>query len=154
MSEVTLYRNAHGVHRRRALCVRNPGRMPGACVCCMLMFLCFFDINPTHKGGHVTKHRSFPQHWSSPPSHLPIPWTLCTQPRSALRCTADARPRKVDIRLPGKGDSNSHGARPAHQKHRWTRTSRLSIKNSLSLPGLLVHAVQSAQQPTRRSTTL
>ena len=41
--------------------------------------------------------------------------------------------RKVDIRLPGKGDSNSHGARPVHQKHRWTRTSRLSIKNSPSI---------------------
>ena len=40
--------------------------------------------------------------------------------------------RKVDIRLPGKGDSNSHGARPVHQQHRWTWTSRLSIKNSLS----------------------
>jgi hypothetical protein len=25
--------------------------------------------------------------------------------------------RKVDIRLPGKGNSNSHGARPVHQKH-------------------------------------
>ena len=46
-------------------------------------------------------------------------------------------PRKVDIRLPGKGDSNSHGARPVHQKHRWIRTSRLSIKNSLSLETLL-----------------
>ena len=42
--------------------------------------------------------------------------------------------RKVDIRLPEKEDSNSHGARPVHQKHRWNRTSRLSIKNSLS-PG-------------------
>ena len=42
-------------------------------------------------------------------------------------------PRKVDLRLPGKGDSNSHGARPVHQKHRWIRTSRLPIKNSLSL---------------------
>ena len=41
-------------------------------------------------------------------------------------------PRKVDIRLPGKGDSNSHGARPVHQKHRWIRTRRLSIKNSLA----------------------
>ena len=40
--------------------------------------------------------------------------------------------RKVDIRLPGKGNSNSHGAQPVHQKHRWIRTSRLSIKNSLS----------------------
>ena len=41
--------------------------------------------------------------------------------------------RKVDIRLPGKGNSNSHGARTVHQKHRWIRTSRLSIKNSLSM---------------------
>jgi len=42
--------------------------------------------------------------------------------------------RKVDIRLPGKGDSNSHGARPVHliiAMIKWIRTSRLSIKNSL-----------------------
>ena len=39
--------------------------------------------------------------------------------------------RTVDIRLPGKGNSNSHGARTVHQKHRWIRTSRLPIKNSL-----------------------
>ena len=48
-------------------------------------------------------------------------------------------PRKVDIRLPGKGNSNSHGARPVHliiTMIKWIRTSRLSIKNSLS-PGLL-----------------
>ena len=44
----------------------------------------------------------------------------------------------VHIRLPGKGDSNSHGARPVHQKHRWIRTGRLSIKNSLSAFPLLV----------------
>ena len=44
-------------------------------------------------------------------------------------------PRKVEIRLPGKGDSNSHGARPVHQKHRGIRTSRLSIKQSLSHVG-------------------
>ena len=38
------------------------------------------------------------------------------------RCT-----RKVDVRLPGKGDSNSHGARPVHliiTKLRWIRTRR------------------------------
>ena len=27
------------------------------------------------------------------------------------------RTRKVDIRLPGKGNSNSHGARPVYQNH-------------------------------------
>jgi len=43
--------------------------------------------------------------------------------------------RKVDVRLPGKGDSNSHGARPVHliiTMIKWIWTSRLSIKNSLS----------------------
>ena len=42
---------------------------------------------------------------------------------------------KVGIRLPGKGNSNAHGARPVHQiisMIKWIRTSRLSIKNSLS----------------------
>jgi len=45
--------------------------------------------------------------------------------------------RKVDVRLPGKGDSNSHGGRPVHliiTMIKWIRTSRLSKKNSLSLP--------------------
>ena len=39
------------------------------------------------------------------------------------------------FRLPGKGNSNSHGARPFHliiTMIKWIRTSRLSIKNSLS----------------------
>ena len=42
---------------------------------------------------------------------------------------------KVNIKLPGKGNSNSHGARPVHQiitMMEWIRTSRLSIKMSLS----------------------
>jgi len=44
--------------------------------------------------------------------------------------------RKVDVRLPGKGNSNSHGTGPVHlitTMIKWIRTSRLSIKNSLSL---------------------
>ena len=43
--------------------------------------------------------------------------------------------RKVDIRLPGEGDSNSHGARPVHliiTMITCFRKSRLSLKNSLS----------------------
>ena len=43
--------------------------------------------------------------------------------------------RNVDARLHGKGNSNSHGARPVHliiTMMKWIRTSRLSIKNSLS----------------------
>ena len=46
-----------------------------------------------------------------------------------------SRARKVDVRLPGKGDSTSHGARPVHliiTMIKWIRTSRLSIKNSLT----------------------
>ena len=44
--------------------------------------------------------------------------------------------RKVDARLPGKGNSNSHGAKPAHliiTMMKWIRTSRLSTTLSLSL---------------------
>ena len=43
--------------------------------------------------------------------------------------------RKVDVRLPGKGNSNSHGARPVHlivKMVKWIRTSVLSINHSLS----------------------
>jgi len=41
--------------------------------------------------------------------------------------------RRVDVRLPGKGNSKSHGARPIHliiTTIKWIRTSRLSIQNS------------------------
>ena len=44
--------------------------------------------------------------------------------------------RKVDVRLPLKGNSNYHGARPVYSNPlemiKWIRTSRLSIKNCLS----------------------
>ena len=43
--------------------------------------------------------------------------------------------RKGDVRLPGKENSNSHGARPVHliiSMTSWIRTSRLSTKKSLS----------------------
>ena len=43
--------------------------------------------------------------------------------------------QKVDVRLPGKENSNSRGARPVHliiTMIKWNRTSRLSIKKSLS----------------------
>ena len=41
--------------------------------------------------------------------------------------------RNVDVRLPGKGNSKSHGARSVHQiitMIKWIRTSRLPIKKS------------------------
>jgi len=43
--------------------------------------------------------------------------------------------RKMDVRLPGTGNSNSHGARLVYliiAMITWIRTSSLPIKNSLS----------------------
>ena len=54
---------------------------------------------------------------------------------------------KVYVRLPGKVNSNSHGARPVHliiTMIKWIRTSRLSIQNSFSPSGF-------AAPPSRRS---
>ena len=59
--------------------------------------------------------------WSKPKAISPEVWSST---------------RKVNLRLPGKGNSNSHGARPDHlitTMMKWIRTSRLTIKNSLSL---------------------
>jgi len=45
-------------------------------------------------------------------------------------------PRTVDVRLPGKGNSNSHDARPVHliiMMIKWIQTSRLSIQNPAHL---------------------
>ena len=44
------------------------------------------------------------------------------------------RTRKVDVRLPGKLNSNSYGVRPVHEiisMLKWVWTSRLLIKKSL-----------------------
>ena len=43
---------------------------------------------------------------------------------------------KVDVRLPGKGNSNTHNARPVHliiTMIKWIRTSKWSMKKSLSV---------------------
>ena len=55
--------------------------------------------------------------------------------------------RTVDVRLPGKVNSNSHGARPVHliiTMIKWIRTSRLSIAQAAELPEYqreVVHAL-------------
>ena len=55
---------------------------------------------------------------------------------SSLDCLIYMRQaRKVDVRIPGKGNSNSHGARPGHliiTMIKWIWTSMLSTKNCLS----------------------
>jgi len=51
------------------------------------------------------------------------------------RGTLQVSARKVDVRLPERGNSNSHGARPAHPiitMITCIRTIRVSIKNFLS----------------------
>jgi len=57
--------------------------------------------------------------------------------------------RKVDVRIPGKGNSNSHGARPVHliiTMRKWIRTSRLLINNFLAGP-VVIHAVGGTRNP-------
>ena len=59
--------------------------------------------------------------------------------------------KKVVVRLPGKGNSNSHGSRPVHliiTMIKWIRTSRLSRTNSFSLVGIfdLMSAVERIRQ--------
>ena len=54
---------------------------------------------------------------------------------SCPRASTAACFRKVDIWLPGKGNSNSHGTRPVLQiisMIKWIRTSWLSIKKKLA----------------------
>ena len=75
--------------------------------------------------GRVTHPRRGARRW--PRARPPAP---SASPTPASRCRSH---RKVDIRLPGKGNPSSHGARPVHQiisMMKWTRTSRLPTKNS------------------------
>ena len=65
-----------------------------------------------------------------------------------------AEGRKVDVRLPGKGNPNSLGARPVHliiTMIKWIRTSRLSIKNSLSALRAGERRVRAEQRGGRRA---
>ena len=63
--------------------------------------------------------------------------------------------RKVYVRLPGKGNSNSHGARPVHliiSMIKLIRTNMLSIKDSLSLAGSRRWRWCASATPLRRAT--
>ena len=66
-----------------------------------------------------------------PPHRFPG-WS---SPLSKVVATTYKLDRKVDVRLPGEGNSISHGARPVHiiiTMIKRIRTSRLSINNSHS----------------------
>ena len=72
-----------------------------------------------------------PEFWSK---HRLIRCLSTEQFLSSIRLMNGAISGKVDARLPGKGNSKSHGARPIHfiiTMIKWIRTSRLSTKNSL-----------------------
>jgi len=73
---------------------------------------------------------------------------LCVQAPTMVAKVDEGKPLttiqlKVDVRLPGKGSSNSHGARPVHliiTMIMWIRTSRLTIKKypSVQAPTMVV----------------
>ena len=93
--------------------------------------------------GHLGADRGVERHFALGRTHV-VPRGAPQRPNSnphrfrgeeghsSLESTDVVSPRKVDVRLPGKGNSNSHGAGTVHQKHQWIRTSRLSIQKSLS----------------------
>ena len=61
-------------------------------------------------------------------------WGSASRPNSGLRKDPRWLPKEGRCQANGKGDSNSHGARPVHliiTMIKWIRTNRLSIKNSL-----------------------
>ena len=63
---------------------------------------------------------------------------LSEQVMSSIICSTgdELDARKVDVRLPGRGNSNSCSARPIHltiTMIKWIRTSALSIKKCLSM---------------------
>jgi len=61
-------------------------------------------------------------------------WNDLQEISDRVRESVEHSTRNVDVKLPGKGNSNSHSARPVHliiKMIKWIRTSRLSIKDSL-----------------------
>jgi hypothetical protein len=89
------------------------------------------------RGIPVQLQRSSLSDTACPPSLSPIPDIHFVPDIYCLGQIFTVPPRKV--RLPRKGNSNSHGARPVHQIitiMKLIRTSRLSIENSPSLLSL------------------
>ena len=76
------------------------------------------------------------QQFEGPRSRVKDCWTVAGRSGGWRRFRREES-RQIDVRLPGKGNSNSHGARPVYliiKMIKWIRTGRLSIKNSLSGP--------------------
>ena len=77
-------------------------------------------------------------HWVAACGPKPEAFVLAST-NGALESSSRRLQSSIDVRIPGRGQANSHGARPAHliiTMIKWIRTSRLSIKNSLSLAEL------------------
>ena len=93
----------------------NPQPSPHSPPTVLMILSCKFGTNKT------VKARFWPRLEPFPCKHLRRGCSLLV--------------RRVDVRLPGKGNSNSLGARPVHliiTMIEWIRNSRLSIKNSPS----------------------
>jgi len=66
-------------------------------------------------GGHRMHRRRRLAHQVEQSTHLPR--GLLRPPACLRRADGSTSVRKVDIRLPGKGNSNSRGARPVYSNH-------------------------------------
>jgi len=116
------------------------------------MYNLFFGFGVSDQGlgvegvGCGVDHRHFAVRFIHPDRHIP-------PGDSGFFFRSRDTTRKVAIRQPGKRNSNYHGARPVHQiifMMKWIRTSRLSIKNSLSglcFPVTSSYAIRGARLP-------
>ena len=88
--------------------------------------LCICEVKSMLAKGHVSTQ-----------TLAPNPETCSDSGRSSTMTSGAVS--SVDVRVPGKRNSNFHGARPVHliiMMIKWIRTSRLAMQNSLSLPRL------------------
>ena len=89
--------------------------------------------------GHLA-HKETPLPWTLQQAHASWPMVVLGEGRflvSEVTLQVELLAQfTIDVRLPGKGNSNSHGARPIHliiTMIKWIRTSRMPIKKSLPL---------------------
>ena len=75
----------------------------------------------------------------------------------SLYAISPSCPKNVNIRLPGEGNSNSHGARPVHQKHiddqmdsdQWVVNKELSLRPAHLAPAPVNEEDERSSSPVR-----
>ena len=97
--------------------------------------------DPTSRFTHLSPFPAQSQATSDFSEASQVPWLsrpqqqVMSPSQQQVNATFSLRFGKVDVRLPRKRNSNSHGARPVLQSIstiKWIRTSSLSINKSLS----------------------